>query len=199
MTTAKTHLASLSHLKSVCHNSALHDSLSHPDLAQSRTSQEGRENIVEFYDAFSNVEQAAVALMVEYLDGGSLQDIVDDVSSPCFSCVSSRSIRLIHAPRSMSQGGCHVEEVLASISQQALRGLCFLHKDSQLHRDLKPANMLINRRGEVKVRSAHSRICLALRWGNVRVCGCTDRRFWHRATRWRISLEGSVRHGSGRC
>jgi serine/threonine protein kinase len=41
----------------------------------------GIEYIVEFYDAFSNVEDASVALMVEYMDGGSLQDIVDNVRS----------------------------------------------------------------------------------------------------------------------
>ena len=33
--------------------------------------------IVEFYDAFSNLEDGGVALMMEYMDGGSLQDIVD--------------------------------------------------------------------------------------------------------------------------
>lgn len=35
--------------------------------------------VVAFYDAFSNMEDATVSLMVEYMDGGSLQDIVDTV------------------------------------------------------------------------------------------------------------------------
>lgn len=82
--------------------------------------------IVDFYDAFSNVDEGGVALMMEYMDGGSLQDIVDN-------------------------GGCDDENTLASIAAQALSGLAFLHSCSQLHRDLKPGNFLISLHGEVKV------------------------------------------------
>ncbi len=82
--------------------------------------------IVDFYDAFSNVDEGGVALMMEYMDGGSLQDIVDN-------------------------GGCDDENTLASIAAQALSGLSFLHSCSQLHRDLKPGNFLISLHGEVKV------------------------------------------------
>jgi serine/threonine protein kinase len=32
-----------------------------------------QEYIVDFYDAFSNIEEGGVALMMEYMDGGSLQ------------------------------------------------------------------------------------------------------------------------------
>eukprot|EP01038_Epipyxis_sp_PR26KG_P009796 gene9796-13178_t len=67
-----------------------------------------------------------VAIMIEYMDGGSLQDIVD-------------------------HGGCDDEVTLANIAVQALKGLDFLHNCSQLHRDLKPGNFLISHRGEVKV------------------------------------------------
>lgn len=69
--------------------------------------------IVDFFDAFSNLEDGVVCLMIEYMDGGSLQDIVD-------------------------QGGCDDESTLANISIQALKGLSFLHGNLQLHRDLKP-------------------------------------------------------------
>jgi len=95
--------------------------------SKSRT-QEGQSwaHIVDFYDAFSNLEEGGVALMVEYMDGGSLQDIVET-------------------------GGCDDESILASIAQQALLALEFLHTCNQLHRDLKPANMLINQVGSVKL------------------------------------------------
>eukprot|EP01041_Mallomonas_annulata_P004307 gene4307-8567_t len=83
-------------------------------------------HIVDFYDAFSNLEEGGVALMMEYMDGGSLQDIVD-------------------------QGGCDDERTLASIAQQGLAGLDFLHSCNQIHRDLKPANMLIDQVGSVKL------------------------------------------------
>ena len=82
--------------------------------------------IVEFYDAFSNLEDGGVALMMEYMDGGSLQDIVD-------------------------LGGCKDEPTLANIARQALQGLHFMHSCNQIHRDIKPGNLLINALGEVKV------------------------------------------------
>lgn len=82
--------------------------------------------IVDFYDAFSNLEDGIVSLMIEYMDGGSLQDIV-------------------------GHGGCADEPTLANIAVQALKGLDFLHEGQQIHRDLKPGNFLISHRGEVKV------------------------------------------------
>ena len=82
--------------------------------------------VVDFYDAFSNIDDGGVAIMMEYMDGGSLQDIVDD-------------------------GGCDDEITLANIAVQALIGLAFLHSCGQLHRDLKPGNFLISHRGDVKV------------------------------------------------
>lgn len=54
--------------------------------------------------------------MIEYMDGGSLQDIVD-------------------------QGGCNDEPTLANIAVQALKGLLFLHENYQIHRDLKPGTI----------------------------------------------------------
>jgi serine/threonine-protein kinase OSR1/STK39 len=108
----------------------------------------GRDHIVDFFDAFrcesfantmlsiiftknlsamrSNLEDGGVALMMEYMNGGSLQDIVND-------------------------GGCQDEGTLASIALQVLTGLDFLHRCNQIHRDIKPANILINSEGIVKV------------------------------------------------
>lgn len=82
--------------------------------------------IVDFYDAFSNLEDGVVCFMMEYMDGGSLQDIAD-------------------------QGGCANEITLANIAIQSLKGIKFLHDSCQIHRDLKPANFLISHKGEVKV------------------------------------------------
>jgi hypothetical protein len=84
------------------------------------------QNIVDLYDAFSNLEDGGVALMMEYMDGGSLQDIVDS-------------------------GGCSDEATLANIAIQGLQGLNFLHRCNQIHRDIKPGNLLINQYGAVKV------------------------------------------------
>nr|CCA21456.1 serine/threonine protein kinase putative [Albugo laibachii Nc14] len=82
--------------------------------------------IVCLYDAFMNPNEGYVSIVVEYMDGGSLQDIVDS-------------------------GGCKSERVLANIAQCVLRGLSHLHNKHQLHRDIKPSNLLINHFGEVKI------------------------------------------------
>jgi serine/threonine protein kinase len=82
--------------------------------------------IVTFHDAFINSEQCNVNIVVEYMDGGSLEDIID-------------------------MGGCDNEDVLSQISYRILQGLRYIHKQHQIHRDIKPANLLINHRGEVKV------------------------------------------------
>ena len=97
-----------------------------PEMSTELDELESQSNIVDFYDAFSNLEDGGVALMMEYLDGGSLQDIVD-------------------------HGGCDEEPTLANIAKQALQGLHFLHSCNQIHRDIKPGNLLIDQHGIVKV------------------------------------------------
>ena len=82
--------------------------------------------IVDMYDAFFNPEAGVVTLMLEFMDGGSLQNVVN-------------------------RGGCYHEPTLASIAIQALKGVAFLHSCSQMHRDIKPGNFLISRMGAVKV------------------------------------------------
>mmetsp|Transcript_37678 Transcript_37678/g.86985 ORF Transcript_37678/g.86985 Transcript_37678/m.86985 type:complete len:493 (+) Transcript_37678:3-1481(+) len=86
----------------------------------------GRDNVVPFLDAFSNVEDATVSLMVGFMNGGSLQNLVDG-------------------------GGCESEATIANIARQSLLGLRCLHMSNHLHRDIKPANMLINHTGDVKL------------------------------------------------
>jgi serine/threonine protein kinase len=82
--------------------------------------------IVSFHDAFMNPEEGNISIILEYMDGGSLQDIVDT-------------------------GGCSQESVLANVSYRVLVALQFLHDKNQIHRDIKPSNLLINHNGEVKV------------------------------------------------
>ena len=64
--------------------------------------------------------------MVEYLDGGSLQDLVD-------------------------RGGTADEALLARLAFQIARGLRYLHARGFVHRDVKPANMLLSRGGALKI------------------------------------------------
>jgi len=87
---------------------------------------EGNNNILSLYNAFSHVQSATISLVVEYMDGGSLQSHLEN-------------------------GGISDERTLSSLAFQAAKGLCYLHGTHHVHRDLKPANLLINCRGELKI------------------------------------------------
>lgn len=65
--------------------------------------------VVSFYDAFISPNDGNVSIVMEYMDGGSLQDIVDT-------------------------GGCNAESVLSNISYRVLSGLAFIHEHHQVAR-----------------------------------------------------------------
>eukprot|EP00276_Gloeochaete_wittrockiana_P021902 CAMPEP_0184349714 /NCGR_PEP_ID=MMETSP1089-20130417/36429_1 /TAXON_ID=38269 ORGANISM="Gloeochaete wittrockiana, Strain SAG46.84" /NCGR_SAMPLE_ID=MMETSP1089 /ASSEMBLY_ACC=CAM_ASM_000445 /LENGTH=390 /DNA_ID=CAMNT_0026682131 /DNA_START=39 /DNA_END=1211 /DNA_ORIENTATION=+ len=81
--------------------------------------------IVSFHGAFYN--EGAISIALEYMDGGSLLDLV-------------------------KMNGPIPENMLAHITIQILKGLAYLHKEKHIiHRDIKPSNFLINSRGQVKI------------------------------------------------
>jgi serine/threonine protein kinase len=84
------------------------------------------ENILSLYNAFADPKSGMINLVIEYMDGGSLEDLV-------------------------RQGGCKDEQVLADIARQTLSGLSFLHRHKNVHRDIKPANILCSSNGVIKI------------------------------------------------
>ena len=82
--------------------------------------------LLTFHGAFTHAESTSINIVLEYMDGGELQGIVD------------RNER------------CS-EELLAQIGFRLLKGLKFLHSRRQVHRDIKPHNVLLKKDGEVKV------------------------------------------------
>lgn len=82
--------------------------------------------IVSFYDVFADPVRGTVNLLVEYMDGGSLEDLV-------------------------GAGGCDDEAVLANMARNILVGLNYLHERQKIHRDIKPGNLLMNTKGVVKI------------------------------------------------
>ncbi|XP_054373951.1 uncharacterized protein LOC129047033 [Molothrus ater] len=86
----------------------------------------------------------AVLLVLEYMDGGSLADVV-----------SLRRMAVGH---------------MATVCRECLQGLAFLHADQVIHRDIKSDNILLGRDGSVKL-GGYSWSGAALRGGGVGLLG----------------------------
>ncbi|KAG7985684.1 hypothetical protein I3843_03G039300 [Carya illinoinensis] len=85
------------------------------------------QGLVEFHGAFYTPDSGQISIALEYMDGGSLADIL-------------RLQKRIPEP------------VLSSMFQKLLNGLNYLHGIRHLvHRDIKPANLLVNLKGEPKI------------------------------------------------
>ncbi|KAL2311387.1 hypothetical protein Nmel_003090, partial [Mimus melanotis] len=80
-------------------------------------------NIVNYLHSFLVDED--LWLVMEYMDGGTLQDIVRQTS--------------------MAEGE------MAAVSRECLQGLDFLHSNRVIHRDLKSSNILLGMDGSVKL------------------------------------------------
>ena len=83
--------------------------------------------VLGLYDAFNDPKTGLINLVIEYMDGGSLADVV-------------------------TAGGLPDEEALADISAQVLQGLMYLHSLEQMHRDIKPGkDMCIHNMGNMEM------------------------------------------------
>ncbi|CEG49339.1 serine threonine protein kinase [Plasmopara halstedii] len=98
------------------------------------TKQAACEELVVFYDAYTNPETGSVSIVLEYMDGGSLEDYLQSINEE----VQGKSDGLS-------------EREIANVAARGLKGLAFLHEHHQLHRDIKLSNMLINHKGQVKI------------------------------------------------
>ena len=77
--------------------------------------------MVRSYGAF--LKDGYVNIALEYMDGGSLADVIKEV-------------------------GRIPETIIGLMTIQILKGLEYLHKTMKIiHRDIKPSNILLNRKG----------------------------------------------------
>lgn len=82
--------------------------------------------IVKFYDAYVEPVNKEVCIVLEYMSGGSLQNLID------------KGIKLD-------------ENNLAIVAYSVLQALIELHKRNIIHRDIKPGNILYDHYGNVKL------------------------------------------------
>ena len=133
--------------------------------------------VVGFYDAFmqgANMEPALV-FVTEYMDGGSMQDLIDQwqnkrrrvslertltrtalagaraASNAATGAGAGVDAGPMPSPQSRLREGPLPEPHIACIAWRCLRGLQFLHERSIIHRDIKPSNLLLSQNGEVKI------------------------------------------------
>ncbi|KAJ3674792.1 hypothetical protein LUZ60_005408 [Juncus effusus] len=82
-------------------------------------------NIVRCHHTFYH--NGVISLVLEYMDRGSLADIIKQVKTI-------------------------LEPYLSILCKQVLKGLVALHHERHvIHRDIKPSNLLVNHKGEVKI------------------------------------------------
>ncbi|KAF3355369.1 hypothetical protein VdG1_04202 [Verticillium dahliae VDG1] len=83
-------------------------------------------NIVNFLDAFLRNNNSELWVVMEFMEGGALTDVIDGNTS-----IS--------------------EEQISTICLETCRGLQHLHSQNIIHRDIKSDNVLLDARGNVKI------------------------------------------------
>ncbi|KAJ5043136.1 uncharacterized protein L3040_004519 [Drepanopeziza brunnea f. sp. 'multigermtubi'] len=83
-------------------------------------------NIVNFLDAFLRNNFTELWVVMEYMEGGALTDVIDN--NPSIT-----------------------EDQISTICLETCRGLEHLHQQSIIHRDIKSDNVLLDARGNVKI------------------------------------------------
>ncbi|KAJ4392224.1 Protein kinase [Gnomoniopsis smithogilvyi] len=84
------------------------------------------ENIVNFLDAFLRNGDSELWVVMEYMEGGALTDVIDN--NPVIT-----------------------EEQISTICLETCRGLEHLHAQNIIHRDIKSDNVLLDANGQVKI------------------------------------------------
>ncbi|KAK5166156.1 Protein kinase [Saxophila tyrrhenica] len=84
------------------------------------------DNIVNFLDAFLQEDTYELWVVMEFMEGGALTDVIDN----------NQTI---------------TEDQIATICLETCKGLIHLHSQNIIHRDIKSDNVLLSSRGAVKI------------------------------------------------
>ena len=83
-------------------------------------------NIVEYYNTHISSDKKGIAIILEYVPGGSMKSLLD------------KFFRF-------------EEKLIKVYVRQILSGLDYLHSNDVIHRDLKCANILVDKSGIIKL------------------------------------------------
>lgn len=100
-------------------------------------------NIVNFLDSFLQEGNNELWVVMEYMEGGALTDVIDNNKQITEAQISTicNEVRRIHI--------LIVGYIL--IYDQTCKGLAHLHSQNIIHRDIKSDNVLLDARGNVKI------------------------------------------------
>ncbi|KAJ5693378.1 Serine/threonine-protein kinase CLA4 [Penicillium macrosclerotiorum] len=87
-------------------------------------------NIVNFLDSFLQESSNELWVVMEFMEGGALTDVIDNNSS-------------------IQEG--QIATICAEYSKQTCKGLAHLHSQNIIHRDIKSDNVLLDAVGHVKI------------------------------------------------
>jgi p21-activated kinase 1 len=82
-------------------------------------------NLVNFVNAYWRESENSLLIVLEYMDGGALTDIVSETVMK--------------------------EKQIAAVCREVLQAISFLHEKGIIHRDIKSDNILLGQNGAVKV------------------------------------------------
>lgn len=121
------------------------------------------EGLVQFYGAFYTPDSGQISIALEYMDGGSLADILrirKTIPEPVLS-IMVQKLLLVSGFFSFSFSFSLsflriiirvINIFVFTIFAFHVKGLSYLHGVRHLvHRDIKPANLLVNLKGEPKI------------------------------------------------
>jgi len=85
-------------------------------------------NNIRIFDQVSVENKGEMYLILEYIDGGNLQQLLDSLPEHKLCLTLSRKL-----------------------FKNLLKGIIYLHNENVIHRDIKPENILLMRNGFIKI------------------------------------------------
>lgn len=101
------------------------------------------DNIVNFLDAFLQEDTYELWVVMEFMEGGALTDVIDNNASITEDQIATICYEVCSPKPSTDKSHTN--------AKQTCKGLMHLHSQNIIHRDIKSDNVLLSSRGNVKI------------------------------------------------